>query len=650
VHTLKTKHAAGPGYFLGCFFGLLLLPSAAFATWWNDEWKGRKQFSIDTGAAGVTEPIGPAAVLVRLHTGNFKLESLKEDGSDLRIIAADDKTPLKYHLEKFDPLLGEALLWVGIPDLKPGARTNFWIYYGNPKATAAEDVKATYDSNTALVYHFAERGQPPKDSSNWGNHALSAGQPAEGAAIGRGLRLEGGAAITIPGGPSLAWGAGGRMTWSIWLKPTDADASGVIFSRREGSVSLVIGLQGGKPFVEASGPAGTKRSAADAALPAGSWHHLAVVGGDAISLYLDGARVAGIDLALPALGSNAVLGGDTTQPAEPAKRGAKTEGLSMPGLKGELDELQIAKVERPAGFIRLSAISQGPDSAKLMVPGQEEQSGGWTSGYFAIILQSVTPDGWVVIGLLGVMAVISWMVMASKASYLSRVEKANSKFVVKFREASGDLARFVERARDPARLEDVKAFQESPLYRVFTTGAQEIQARTDGTQPLHSETIEAIRAGLDASVLRENQRLNKNMVLLTIAISGGPFLGLLGTVVGVMITFASIAAAGDVNVNAIAPGIAAALVATVAGLGVAIPALFGYNWLLTRIKNSTTTLQVFVDELVTKMAEAYSERAITETRTRPPRLAPLQPPARVADVPTHKEARPLRPSAEPAVE
>jgi biopolymer transport protein ExbB len=93
------------------------------------------------------------------------------------------------------------------------------------------------------------------------------------------------------------------------------------------------------------------------------------------------------------------------------------------------------------------------------------------------------------------------------------------------------------------------------------------------------------------------------MVLLTIAISGGPFLGLLGTVVGVMITFAAIAAAGDVNVNAIAPGIAAALLATVAGLFVAIPALFGYNYLLIRNKNVTANMQVFVDEFVTRLAE-----------------------------------------------
>jgi biopolymer transport protein ExbB len=84
-------------------------------------------------------------------------------------------------------------------------------------------------------------------------------------------------------------------------------------------------------------------------------------------------------------------------------------------------------------------------------------------------------------------------------------------------------------------------------------------------------------------------------------------LGLLGTVVGVMITFAAIAAAGDVNVNAIAPGIAAALVATVAGLAVAIPALFGYNWLAAQIKNASQDTQVFLDEFLTRSAELYSE-------------------------------------------
>lgn len=111
---------------------------------------------------------------------------------------------------------------------------------------------------------------------------------------------------------------------------------------------------------------------------------------------------------------------------------------------------------------------------------------------------------------------------------------------------------------------------------------------------------------MDAVLVRESQRLNSQMVLLTIAISGGPFLGLLGTVVGVMITFAAIAVSGEVNVNSIAPGIAAALAATVAGLTVAIPALFGYNYLGSRIKVISADMHVFVDEFVAKLAEEHT--------------------------------------------
>src|SRR6202012_3449161 len=105
-------------------------------------------------------------------------------------------------------------------------------------------------------------------------------------------------------------------------------------------------------------------------------------------------------------------------------------------------------------------------------------------------------------------------------------------------------------------------------------------------------------AALDAVFVLETQRLSRLMVLLTIAIAGGPFIGLLGTVIGVMITFALIAAAGDVNVNAIAPGISAALLATVAGLAVAIPALFGYNYFTVRIREISAEMQIFLDELI----------------------------------------------------
>jgi len=159
---------------------------------------------------------------------------------------------------------------------------------------------------------------------------------------------------------------------------------------------------------------------------------------------------------------------------------------------------------------------------------------------------------------------------------------------------------------------DGSAYAHSPLYGVYHVAVRELQHRFEIYRGkgialnLTPQALNAIRASMDADMVRETQRLNSQMVLLTIAISGGPFLGLLGTVVGVMITFAAIAAAGDVNINAIAPGIAAALLATVAGLAVAIPALFGYNYLASRIKSINGSMQVFADELITKLAENYS--------------------------------------------
>jgi biopolymer transport protein ExbB len=96
--------------------------------------------------------------------------------------------------------------------------------------------------------------------------------------------------------------------------------------------------------------------------------------------------------------------------------------------------------------------------------------------------------------------------------------------------------------------------------------------------------------------------MNDRLVLLTLSVSGAPFLGLLGTVVGIMVTFGTIAMAGDVNVNTIAPGVAAALATTVAGLIVAIPVMFGYNQLATQIKELTASMEVYANELMGKIA------------------------------------------------
>jgi biopolymer transport protein ExbB len=204
--------------------------------------------------------------------------------------------------------------------------------------------------------------------------------------------------------------------------------------------------------------------------------------------------------------------------------------------------------------------------------------------------------------------------MVRKASYLSRQAKGNASFMKYFRELTADLTSLdrgdgeTKQGGGKLSAADRRMMRDSSLYRIYRVGATQIRRRFAGSmraKGLSVQSIAAIRAGLDAAYVQETQRLNRLMVILTIAISGGPFLGLLGTVVGVMITFAAIAATGDVNINAIAPGISAALVATVAGLAVAIPALFGYNYLITNIKNLTSDMQVFIDEFVARMAESY---------------------------------------------
>ena len=599
---------------------LTCVGSASASTWWNGEWTTRKKITLDpTGAgAGVNEATGPLPVLIRLFDGNFSFANAAADGSDLRFVADDNKTVLAHHIEKFDSVLNEAFVWVNVPDLKPGAPTTIWLYCGNTggKAGKGENAKGTYDENTALVYHFAEHNQPAYDATTNGNNAQNPGLPSDGSMIGTGLRIDGKTTVTIPTSPTLFWTEGSAMTWSAWIKFGAPQPHAVFFSRRSGSKYFLIGADNGVPFVEVIYQGGAVRSSAGTPVAANAWSHLAVVAsGEKITLYVEGEPYATVSAPLPALDSPIVLGGDGVGGLSNSTGG---------NFSGEIDELQISKMARPASAIKLAAFGQGREGqGKFITMGEDEHETSWLSalktGYIGVIVGSLTIDGWVVIGILAVMSCISWFVMVRKASYLNKIGKGNSQFLDEWSHVATDLSALENTEGNDAKnmsgrlsAAEHRAMTNTPLYRIYHIGIVEIQHRLSGGQTeadkvLSARSIQAIRATLDGGLVRETQRLNAQMVLLTIAISGGPFLGLLGTVVGVMITFAAVASAGEVNVNAIAPGIAAALLATVAGLGVAIPALFGYNYLLTRIKVCTTDMHVFIDEFVSKLAEFYSE-------------------------------------------
>jgi len=555
---------------------LLSLFSATSHAWWNEDWAGRKKITLSNPAGEVAD----APVLIRLHTGNFDFLSANENGSDLRVVAGDDKTELKFHIEKWDAINQLALVWVKLPKL--GAATEAWLYYGNETAAPASDAKGSYDA-ASTNYHFAEAAGNPADSGpNDLNATAFSGERVAASFANGGVKFNGTQSLALP-----AINASGGMSVAMWVKPAALD--GTLVQAGGLNVTLVAGalnVQAGAAAVVTTAP-----------LTAGKWHHLAISVADTLKVYVDGT------LAGEAPGATLPNGGLTI----------------AAGYTGELDELQVSGNVRDAAWWAVQ-FAQGPDGTLVTLGEEESSESGGEGSYFGVILQSVTLDGWVVIVILMVMLGISMMVMVTKAMVVNKTDKANKQFMDSFRSLKSNDTAALDVDDDPEDA-DLKGeglasimfgrhdhFQNASLYRIYHAGIQEVKKRVGerSNVELSPQALNAIRATLDGTLVRENQKLNSLMVLLTIAISGGPFLGLLGTVLGVMITFAAIAASGDVNVAAIAPGIAAALVATIAGLSVAIPALFGYNYLGSRIKSIGADMHVFVDEYIAKIAETYS--------------------------------------------
>lgn len=576
---------------------LAMLVATPAHAWWNSDWTTRRAFTLNTAdsGAGVKETQASVPVLIRLHTGNFDFTGANTDGSDLRFVAGDDKTPLSFQIEKFDSTAEQALIWVQVPKLEGGKdKQQIWLYSGNEGATAVSDGKAVYAPGFVLVQHYAEASGAPQDSTATAIPSGSfTGTRTPGGVIGAGVKFDGTQSLDIPAAPKLAYGAATGMTVSLWVKPETAGQTAELL--RAGQ-TLTLALEGGKLVARSGGT-----TVAGPEVPATGWSLVAVtLGSGKLDVYLNGAMV----------GEAAAAGADA---ALDLKVGA--------GFKGEVDELELSSVARSADWLRLAAMTQGPDSDKVVQAGEEEDADeGGSASYFGVILKSVTLDGWVVIAVLMVMLGISILVMASKALLVSKITRANKEFLDAFHDLKVQETARLDADDDPEDA-DLKGsgmaeilfghydhHQNSTLYRIYHAGIQQVKNRMGKrtSVELSPQALDVVKASLDATVVRENQKLNSLMVLLTIAISGGPFLGLLGTVVGVMITFAAIAATGDVNVAAIAPGIAAALVATVAGLAVAIPALFGYNYLGSRIKSISADMHVFVDEYIARIAETYS--------------------------------------------
>jgi biopolymer transport protein ExbB len=557
--------------------GLALAAAAALsavatpaAAWWQPDYAYRTKIELNASAAGLTGEVARAPVLIRLHTGNFSFDDVKADGSDLRFVAGDDRTPLKFHIEKWSPADQQALVWVDVTGLKPGAPAAIYAYYGakdKKDLKGGADVAATFSPDYKLVWHFDGTGAP-KDATANALNGVGGETRNLGGLIGQSLKLDGTAGVAIPAGAFT----GGPTSVSFWVKPA---ADGQLLALP----GLVLASEAGSLVLDADGV-----KSAGAALPAGTWAHVALVNdGAKTNLYLNGQSAGEVAGALAA--------------------GPATLGQ---GFTGEIDELRVAGVALPQAAFQLAAASEG-QGAKLATFDTAEQTDGGGHNYFGILFKALTPDAWAVIGVLAVMLALAIWVMISKGLMLARTGGANDDFLDAYERASAARS-------EHAGLVDLPAGgRASTLATLYRIGQRELakrlaEGKASGSRfALRAQSIASIRSALDAGQVREAQKLNKSMVLLTIAISGGPFIGLLGTVLGVMITFASVAAAGEVNINAIAPGIAAALLATVAGLAVAIPSLFGYNYLLSRVEEISADNQIFVDELEKRIAETWQD-------------------------------------------
>lgn len=559
-----------------------LLPASAQA-WWNEEWTFRKKVTVETKSLGSapTEAIASVPVAVRLHTGNFLFTDAKADGSDIRFVAADDKTPLAHHVELFDAANQLAILWVQVPRVAAQSSEAIWMYSGNAKAGPADDAKAVYTPAQRLRLNFAEADGAFKDASPYASLVAANGvaYSAAGLAGGAGQFSGKPLGVAVPDGARIAPGNGAGLTFSAWIKPP-ATPSGQLFAWGGLTVSIVdnrIVAALDRTRVEGAG------------VKVGEWQHLAVTLSDRLSVHVNGQEVAALPAAMRDFGGDMLIG---------------------QGFTGEMDVVEVSAVARPTLWFQVAA-AQGVDG-QLLSYGEAEQGSAEEDhgGYIKVLINSLTLDAKIVIVILAFMFVVAAYVMVSKALMVARVDRHNSRFMDTF---EGQPQVYLDpRSKESIALREGEPGRDSSLARMYATGMRELARRVSGDEQtprmsLSAESLAAIKASIDSTLIRENQKLNRLMVLLTIAISGGPFLGLLGTVVGVMITFAAIAASGDVNINAIAPGIAAALLATVAGLTVAIPALFGYNYLLTRIKNITADMQAFSDEFVTRMAEAHNQ-------------------------------------------
>ena len=220
-----------------------------------------------------------------------------------------------------------------------------------------------------------------------------------------------------------------------------------------------------------------------------------------------------------------------------------------------------------------------------------------------MLLEQTSGLARIVLGILLLLSVFSWALILQKWHQLAGMDNKSTRFLEMFRSGGGLPNPKALRSRSNG----------TPLVAVYDAGYAELAAQLDHANapatPSPSgarvKNANAIRVEMQSAASEEVRRLEKGMSTLATIASASPFIGLFGTVWGVMDAFLGLGDAGAASLRAVAPGIAEALITTAAGLFAAIPALVAYNHYLHSIRSIAARMDMFAAEFVAKIETLY---------------------------------------------
>jgi biopolymer transport protein TolQ len=235
--------------------------------------------------------------------------------------------------------------------------------------------------------------------------------------------------------------------------------------------------------------------------------------------------------------------------------------------------------------------------------------GSLNSGVFELVVNA-GPVAKFVLGLLCVFSVVCWALMVEKWWLFRKIRGESLGFLRVFREGRRFAVVFAA----------ARKHRESPLAQLYVAGCQEAgtayggidmldQALEEGDEGIPAERIDAVSRAMRRAASSEISRMERYLPFLATTASSAPFIGLFGTVWGIMSAFHGIGREGSASLAVVAPGISEALVATAAGLAAAIPAVVAYNFFVNRVKHWAAEMEGFSLDLLNLLARPVPKSA-----------------------------------------